>query len=78
MQIRYANHSSSTSYCAGDIIGCSIDADLGQVDFWLNGVHLGAAAKGLAKGDGTKKVFYPVIDVNVKKGAAAINLTGPF
>lgn len=64
----------------GDVIGCGLDADLGKVDYWINGKHLGTAVTGLAKREGEERQSYcPIIDVNVKKsGDADLNFTGPF
>lgn len=42
---------------AGDIVGCLLDLDAGEVGFSLNGQNLGTAFKGLEPGDGKTSHF---------------------
>jgi len=48
----------SDTFFVGDVIGVAFDADIGTLDYYKNGIHLGTAYTGLDSGD-----FFPAFTV---------------
>jgi hypothetical protein len=50
----------------GDTIGCALDGETGQVDFYINGKHLGVAMTGLGKGEAYNpedRFYFPKVEI---------------
>jgi hypothetical protein len=52
------NFESNVTFTVGDVIGVAFDADVGTLDYYKNGTHLGTAFTGLTSGD-----FFPAFTV---------------
>jgi hypothetical protein len=58
-------------------LGTSISTETGEVNFWINGEHLGVAATGFGKKDfGMTELYFPKICTT--QVTAKANLVGPF
>jgi hypothetical protein len=60
-------------------LGCAIDGETGQVDFYVDGKHVGVAMTGFGKSQtfAGDKFYYPKVEIGTDMSAMT-NLTGPF
>lgn len=64
----------------GDIVGCGINATSGQLDFWLNGTHLGTAWQSVWNED-VHPPFFPALSapkLSDEPSKFCFNMLGPF
>ncbi|KAF5840602.1 concanavalin A-like lectin/glucanase domain-containing protein, partial [Dunaliella salina] len=52
------------TWAAGDVIGCCLDLDAGEMSFYRNGVPLGVAFSGIRKLQHTQLAFFPAASIS--------------